>query len=506
MVKSKDLNRSLGINLQGPTPNITKVKERKATDPLYIPPKNEEGVHAADFKPKRTPRKRKVAPSNASSSKDLTSPAQTSKRQNLGQKTDEVAQILPDHIDNKAENVRVVVANADIWHHLDVLSESNLSVLVPGSDILNVTHDSQRSLSKLDKSPLSPWTTYSGNTAEVDSGKFSSPLEEVVARKRTQSASTTAPFTPHVSDEAESDDATFRVSQNEKSAVVFDFSVEKARRWADAINVPGGFYNEEEQDLFFRLAMRGFEPLMPSGWRPDFPTLPSTLFSDSESNSVPLIQAFKRPETYATKSLSSLFSLGGRVRDCKISRKRPGILIKNAIKQYIRWALYDTDLQTKTDTIPVHAIYAQRKGENTLNAVKKLNRRLQSLSSRYRKALSVAATNEDHGSTSPRANGEDGRFAVLRPVYPLLIGFIICGPIVAILTLGTDPPSTSGDGDSKLISQFDLEEMGHDVWNSLAVAVTIMKIRRTATQLANKGLGGFVRLSHGDKSATDMDI
>ncbi|KAF7588218.1 hypothetical protein BBP40_006001 [Aspergillus hancockii] len=255
----------------------------------------------------------------------------------------------------------------DIWHHVDALSESNVSVVVPASDILAATHDSLRTLSEPVKSPLSPWTASSESTAERDSEKPRSPLEQVVARKRSKSVGA-APFVPD-SDLEEIDDATFRVSQNEKSTVTFDFSAEKARRWADAVNVPGGFYTEEEKDLFYRLAMRGFEPLIPKEWQSDFPTLPNTLFSDLESDSEPLIQALKSSKTY-----------------------------------------------------------------------------------------------------------------------------------------GADPPSTSDDADSKFISQFDLEEMGHDVWNSLAVAITVMKIRRTATQLADKGLGGYFRLAPDARSATDVDI
>lgn len=84
---------------------------------------------------------------------------------------------------------------------------------------------------------------------------------------------------------------------------------------------------------------------------------------------------------------------------------------------------------------------------------------------------------EDYATSEPFA-----RF------FPLLVGFVICGPIVAILTLDTDPLSPKDFSDSeigsKFISQFDVGEHGQDVWTSLAVAITTMHIRHTMVRLA----------------------
>ena len=194
------------------------------------------------------------------------------------------------------------------------------------------------------------------------------------------------------------------------------------------------------------------------------------------------------------------------MRDSRILKKDPETLIKTTINRYFRWALRDTGIHTKPDAIPVHVIYAQKKGETTLDAVKKLNRRLQVLSSRHREALSVAALDGGHGSTNLQPNGEGDGYSGPSPIYPLLIGFIICGPIIAILTLGTDFLTTTKDIDSKYICQFDLEDEGHDVWNSLAVAIAVMKIRKTMIQLADNGVGGVVRLPLGTESTSDVDI
>lgn len=83
------------------------------------------------------------------------------------------------------------------------------------------------------------------------------------------------------------------LSRNEKKGVVYDFPLEKAKRWAAAINLPENTWSEAEKELFFRLAMRGFEPLLPRHWQLDFPTLPDTLFSVPDDQRDPLFQPFK---------------------------------------------------------------------------------------------------------------------------------------------------------------------------------------------------------------------
>lgn len=57
-----------------------------------------------------------------------------------------------------------------------------------------------------------------------------------------------------------------------------EFCMEKARRWAAAVEGPSGNWADAERDMYFRLAMRGFEPVLPHSWKMDFMTLPGSLF------------------------------------------------------------------------------------------------------------------------------------------------------------------------------------------------------------------------------------
>ncbi|PYH71720.1 uncharacterized protein BO88DRAFT_442259 [Aspergillus vadensis CBS 113365] len=288
------------------------------------------------------------------------------------------------------------------------------------------------------------------------------------------------------------------IHHTEKTGIVFDFSVERAKRWASAINVPKGLFNEEEKDLFFRLAMRGFEPVIPRSWRYDFPTLPESLYPrSSEENDKPIIDVTRSSNLYAIKALTSLFAVGGRVRDCDILHQQPEPLIKQAIQKYISWALFDVNLDTIKDALPVHVIYAQKKHEKTITAVRKMNTRLQKLTRQHQEDLGVA--NNTYTVKEMADILEVTKF-------PLLTGFIICGPIVAILTHSTNPREIgNGQEDGRFISQFDLSERGQDVWNSLAIAITVMHVRRTMLMLAHQGKGSYRPGRKRSPSAFDVD-
>lgn len=93
------------------------------------------------------------------------------------------------------------------------------------------------------------------------------------------------------SDEEEEYIGSVDVSKSEKKTA-YDFSLERARRWAAAVSLPGT-WNRAEKELFFRLAMRGFEPLLPQHWRHDFSTLPETLFSSPKNGKVPVVWPFR---------------------------------------------------------------------------------------------------------------------------------------------------------------------------------------------------------------------
>lgn len=96
------------------------------------------------------------------------------------------------------------------------------------------------------------------------------------------------------------------VSKSETKGVVYDFSLERAKRWVAAVSLPEDAWSEAEKELFFRLAMRGFEPLLPLHWQHDFSTLPNTMFPLPEDETVPIIRACKQSDFHG--KLKNTFS------------------------------------------------------------------------------------------------------------------------------------------------------------------------------------------------------
>ncbi|KAL4956072.1 hypothetical protein BDW69DRAFT_159399 [Aspergillus filifer] len=142
----------------------------------------------------------------------------------------------------------------------------------------------------------------------------------------------------------------------------------------------------------------------------------------------------------------------------------------------MRWALFDVNLELGPNSTPIHIIHAQRKHETVRHALERLNKRLKRLALKHQKTMAEA-----FGSSTTTET-------------PLLIGFLICGPVVAIMTLDVGllkgaPEDEEIDG--KFFSQFDFSERGQDLWNSLALAIVIMHVRNTMVQLSEENYGGY---------------
>ncbi|KAL2011576.1 hypothetical protein VTN00DRAFT_4294 [Thermoascus crustaceus] len=372
-----------------------------------------------------------------------------------------------------------------------------------------VRHDTRASLSGdlISKVSSRGSTPPKGSRSSLRDVPYLTP-RETVNRPLTKSIVAPDAIEDDTSDEEErTENNAFR--KHDKNEVASDFSMEKAKRWAGAVTLPDGKWAEAEKDLYFRLAMRGFEPLVPNNWHLDFPTLPETLFA-LQGDPEPLIQALSDKEFRAIRFLGDLFSLGSRVRDRKSTPLGPESIIERTVKRYLGWALRDANMHNRPNAIPVYDIHTMRKGQSTREVVTRLNCRLVSLAKRYRDSLRLAQSIE-----SPENEGNYGKETLVQysreRKFPVLTGFLICGPIVAVTTLDSDPnacPDLDSDVSCKLIAQFDMGEHGQDVWNALAIAITVMRIRKTMIELEEEGQGDWMWMiddsyPHDD---TDEDI
>ncbi|KAF7158423.1 hypothetical protein CNMCM5623_003426 [Aspergillus felis] len=392
--------------------------------------------------------------------------------------------VSPALTDPRPDNSDEDAVTKNPWELVNAKTQPNHPLVLKAMKVLNkIADDRNKAFFALAKAHQRSRKSYPDRVADNTNDEAHTQGKADPSRKSNQNCDAVV---QHSGSAARVGD-TLAIQEDEANDSVPDLSLERAKRWANAVNVPKGLLSEVEKQLFYRIAMRGFEPLLPKQWHYDFSTLPNSLFAVSGEKPSPLINAIRGSEFYAIRSLSVLFSLGGYVRDCNLVHRRPEPIIKRAISKYIRWAVYDAGLHVSSNAIPLYAIGARKRGESTVKAVVKVNRRLQRLADRFRSAYGLASPTKELVAPANRAKAK----APNRP--PLLTGFVISGPVVAILTLNTDPSAAKGQRgteDSHFICQLNLSEQGQDVWNSLAVAISVMRIRNTMMELAEHDLAG----------------
>ncbi|CAG8057219.1 unnamed protein product [Penicillium nalgiovense] len=247
---------------------------------------------------------------------------------------------------------------------------------------------------------------------------------------------------------------------------------ERAKRLLDAVELPQGHdLSPDVQQTAHQLLTRGCLPTIHRHWEKDFSTLPESLFFSGkydetqrkESNFV--LENDKGSEFYAIRAFQELLKICGNVRDyCNILDICPGIYIKKSIEKYLRWALTDAGVRVQRDTPPVHVIYCKSQDEEPKEAFNKVAKALESLLDTWQGQLAAP---------------HDGEKA-----WPALIGFVLCGPVLSVICLDTNPhPQTLTQG-IKFLGHFDLSDFDQDVWNTLAIAILVMHIKRAVAKLA----------------------
>jgi hypothetical protein len=112
----------------------------------------------------------------------------------------------------------------------------------------------------------------------------------------------------------------------------------------------------------------------------------------------------------------------------------------------------------------VHVIYCKHQDEEPKEAFNKVAKALEGLLNTWQGQLAVPH------------DGEEG--------WPALMGFVLCGPVLSVICLDTNPhPQTLTQG-IKFLGHFDLSDFDQDVWNTLAIAILVMHIKRTVAKLA----------------------
>lgn len=291
---------------------------------------------------------------------------------------------------------------------------------------------------------------------------------------------------------------------------------EKARRLAAAVKVPvDSNMSEEEKNLYLGLALRGIKPVMSFTWSKDFSTLPESLFavpdgSDHQEASL-AFKAQKGTDFAAIRAFRELLEVGGYVRDCRLLTVKPQVVIQRSIKKYIRWAVSDAGLRVTREGLPVHVIYTQRSGQTALSAVTGLSKKMERLAERYRKLHSDSYFGKLSKGVKRLTHTEQPADSDFTKYWPTLVGFLVCGPIMTIASLDTDPTSVVWSENAKTrvkyLGQFDMSGIDQDVWNSLAIAIAVISMRNSLSRLANAYSGPLLpRFRHHDDDTDDDDL
>lgn len=292
----------------------------------------------------------------------------------------------------------------------------------------------------------------------------------------------------------DSNEGGYAISRGERNALINNLTRERAKQMLEAIELPGvKELSPDERRTAHQLLTRGCMPAIPRHWEKDFPTLPESLFFSVQedeslhSESEFALKADKGTEFYAIRAFQALLKISGIVRDhCNILEDNPEVSIKKSIEKYLRWAFNDAHIRVQSTTTPVHVIYCKKAHEGAKAAFSQAFKSLEKLASTWR--------NQIPSSPKPAA-------------WPSVMAFVICGPVLSIVTLDCDPnPQTDTQG-MRLLGQFDLSNLNNDVWNTLAVAISVMHVKRTMIKLAQTYQSPYVAPIVKDvrKCTTDID-
>ena len=271
------------------------------------------------------------------------------------------------------------------------------------------------------------------------------------------------------------------------------FDLEQARRHAAAVTLPqdSGVWALSEKQLFYHLALRGFEPLIPEHWMVDFKTLPLSLFAN-ENTDPPLIEVLQGSEFRAQRALRDLIETGKIVRDKSLASPSMPMAktVEKSIKGYFAWAFADGGFDTAhADYVPNYLIMTRRRGQTTAAAIAGLNTRLRKLAFRHRERLGILSSIEPSAGSSLHNDLRDSTTQVFDDSavteLPVLVGVLIVSTILVVFTLNgynslggnaKDEHDIDNSG-LRFIAKFDFGNSAYDVWNAIAVAITAVHIR-----------------------------
>lgn len=176
-------------------------------------------------------------------------------------------------------------------------------------------------------------------------------------------------------------------------------------------------------------------------------------------------------EATAQQALSSLFDLGGRVRDAKhtkAQRRRPEYHIKRAVQKYTSWAMRDGEVDQIWPELPLFKTVIWPKAVHASIGERAMLRKLGDLYNQWYDALQIDDAAERGDMDAPEV--------------PTLYGVTASQTVMAFVSYAP-PTEEKEQAELRLIAMFDFKKEGYDVWHALAIAIFITHCRNRMMQL-----------------------
>ncbi|RMX76448.1 hypothetical protein D0869_10713 [Hortaea werneckii] len=302
--------------------------------------------------------------------------------------------------------------------------------------------------------------------------------------------------------EDEPEDTTLVVSEEEYArehsrSKKISVPAELSNRGVSSEELAAAGWSEEHIFLVQRIAMRGFEPLLPQYYYMDFRYLPNALFVQEDDKERAFISGFKGPAFHGIKALEKLFTLGGYVRDMTNFRcnTTPEMQFKRHLQDFIKWTDRDSGLDTKTTISPLTLV--MQNSDTPISVLQESARRkMAKIHARYHAAFSAHQTIEN---SSPSSSSTSTKLHQPIPqVYALMASW-------TVIALVAYRPDLDEDQQVKVVSHHNFDDKDYDVWNSLALAIVLCHVRNVQVKIAEEtGLG--VRQPGVEEDVDDPDL
>ncbi|KAK0944183.1 hypothetical protein LTR29_004315 [Friedmanniomyces endolithicus] len=286
-------------------------------------------------------------------------------------------------------------------------------------------------------------------------------------------------------------DSTLVVSEAEYASPVrrkvINLPTEAFSRGVSTEELQAEGWSDDHILLVQKLALRGFEPLLPRHWKWDFTYLPDALFEPPGEDEKAFIgSAHNPPKTShhyrGMKALTRLMEMGGRVRDTFLSegRMQPERQTRKHVQEFLKWTNRDADLDLRS-AIPVLAFEVQPAGTPHADIEENARRKMARLHEKYREAFRAEPSIE--GSPSPRSGATAAENLVAHPI-PQIYALVASHTLIALVAFR--PDSATLEQEVRTVAFFDLRDKDYDVWNSLAMAIVACHVRDVRVKVAEE--------------------